>query len=107
MNINKKVKTSKTKSTETILKDILGHVTFGEMLKSLRLGNEMTQVEFAQKLKISKQDLCVIEGCRKVVSVERALKFAKSLKESPEVFASYILQDEIYKAKLKLKVIAA
>lgn len=80
------------------------YISFGEMLLSFRLAQEITQVEMAEKLKISKQDLCNIEKGRKIVSVERAVSFAKTLKMPAKTFAKYVLQDQLQKAGLKGKV---
>ena len=71
------------------------------MLLSFREAWEITQVEMADKLSICKQDLCNIEKGRKLVSVERAVAFAKSLKMPIKTFAKYALQDQLIKAGLK------
>ena len=95
---------SKSKAAKKVLKDILGHVSFGEMLASIRACDEISQKDFAKLLGISKQELCDIEKARKFVSVERAIKFADLLGDSPEVFAKFILQDQLYRAGLNCKV---
>jgi transcriptional regulator with XRE-family HTH domain len=83
---------------------IIGIISFGRMIQSYRLGQEYTQVQFAEMLEISKQDLCNIEKGRKLVSVERAIQFAKALGMSEIVFAEYALQDQLTKAGIKRKV---
>lgn len=87
-----------------VFKGLLGHVSFGEMLNSLRLSEGLSQKDFAKKLKISPQDLCDIEKGRKFLSVERAAKFADLLGDSPEVFALFVIQDELYRAGLNCQV---
>ena len=89
---NKKVRAKKA------IKNIVGHISFSEMLLSLRKSKGMTQVEFAKKLKITKQELCNIEKGRKTVSPERAALFAKKLGDSKKVFITYILEDIAYKS---------
>jgi len=96
--------TTKNRKASNVIKEIIGDIGLGEYLLAYRTGEELTQVEMAKKLKISKQDLCNIEKGRKLVSVDRAVQFAKLLKRSPNVFVKYALQDQIIKAKLKLKV---
>ena len=98
MNIKNKVK-----AKETIRKEA-GHISFGEMLHSFRQNGELTQVDMAETLSISKQELCNIEKGRKLVSVERAVKFANDLKMPAKTFAKYALQDQLVKAGLKGEV---
>ena len=87
------------------LEDITGGpLSLGKFLQSIRLGEEMSQVEFARQLGISKSHLCDIEKGRKLVSPERAAMFAKILKYSSEQFVRLALQDQVEKAGLKFKV---
>jgi len=95
---------NKTKAKSAIRK-ITGHISFGDMIHSYRVAQELTQVEMSLLLDISKQDLCNIEKGRKLVSVERAVMFAKALNFSIKVFAKYALQDQLTKAGLKGEVI--
>jgi len=81
-----------------------GPVTIGKLIEAIRLGEEMTQVEFAKKLKISKSHLNDIEKGRKSVSPERAAKFAKILKYSPERFIGLALQGILDQAGLKYRI---
>lgn len=92
------------KLAKDVFKNILGHVSFGEMLRSFRLSEELSQKDFAKKLKISPQELCDIEKGRKFLSVERAAKLAVLLGDSPEVFALFVIQDELYRAGLDCQV---
>jgi len=92
------------KKADKIFKELYGHVSFGEMLSSIRYSDGYTQKEFAEKLKISPQDLCDIEKGRKNISVERAVEFANLLQDSPEIFAQYVIQDQLYRAGLDCKV---
>ena len=75
------------------------------MLNAIRVTDEYTQIQYAKKLKISRQELCNIEKNRKIVSVERAVKFAKKLGYSPKVFAKYALQDQLDRAGIKGEVV--
>lgn len=96
--------TIKFKKATEVLNELIGAVSFGDFLKSLRLSLNLTQVEMAKKLKISKQDLCDIEKCRKSVSVDRAVFFAKKLKHSEKLFAKYVIEDQLRKSGLNLRV---
>lgn len=91
-------------SANRAIQKLTNYISFGEMLLSFRLAQEITQVEMAEKLKISKQDLCNIEKGRKIVSVERAVSFAKTLKIPARIFAKYVLQDQLQRIGLKGKV---
>jgi transcriptional regulator with XRE-family HTH domain len=89
---------------KTAIRKITGPISFGEMISSYRQAQEMTQVEMAETLGISKQDLCNIEKGRKLVSVDRAVQFAEALEMPPKTFAKYALQDQLNKAGLKGEV---
>lgn len=72
-------------------------LTLGQLLESIRLGDEISQVKFAEKLHISKSHLCDIEKGRKPVSASRAANFAKTLGYSPEQFVRLALEDRLIK----------
>ncbi|MCM0606943.1 MAG: helix-turn-helix transcriptional regulator [Xanthomonadaceae bacterium] len=98
--------TNKKSDTMNFLEEVAGRaLTLGGLLESLRMGEEHTLAEFAKKLKISVSHLCDIEKGRKVVSPERAAKFAKVLGRSPEQFVRLSLQGQVDEAGLKMKVI--
>lgn len=96
--------TKKNKLATEVFKQILGHVSFGEMMNSIRLSEGLSQKTFAKRLEISTSELCDIEKGRKFVSIQRAALFAKRLKDSPEVFIQYVIQDEILRAGLNCGV---
>ncbi len=77
-----------------------GPLTIGRILSSTRLADELSQIEFAEKLGLSVSHLCDIEKGRKTVSPERAVKFAKALGLSEKQFVRIALQDELNKAGL-------
>ena len=93
-----------SKKANDLFKELYGHVSFGEMLSSIRYSEGATQKNFAKKLKISQQDLCDIEKGRKNISMERAVQFAQLLNDSPEVFAEYVIQDQLYRAGLNCTI---
>ena|SRR5258708_39432259 len=81
-----------------------GPLTFGNSLEAYRLGEEMTQKQFAKKLGITAQSLCDLEKGRRIPSVERAAKIAKRLNESAESWIGLALSDMVRNANLDLKV---
>jgi len=59
------------KDTMQYLETLTGEkLAFSNFIQAIRLGEEMTQVEFAKLLGISRQYLCDIEHSRRSVSVE-------------------------------------
>jgi transcriptional regulator with XRE-family HTH domain len=89
---------------KTMVRKMTGPITFGEMLYSIRMSHEVSQVYMARELSISKQDLCNIEKGRKAVSVERALLFANALGMPVQTFVKYALQDQLIRAGLNATV---
>jgi len=81
-----------------------GPLTLGRMLEAIRLGDEISQVEFARKLGISRSHLCDIEHGRKSVSLTRAMKFAKTLGYPQDQFVRLALQAMVVEAGLNMNV---
>jgi DNA-binding XRE family transcriptional regulator len=87
------------------LEELLGERrTVGNSLAAIRAGEEMSQVEFARLLGISKSHLCDIEKGRKLVSPERAARFAEILGYLPASFVRLALQDLVDRAELGFHV---
>ena len=80
------------------------NLNLGEFLRAHRLGEEMTQVEFAELLGVSKQRLCDIEHNRANVSIKLAKSFARKLKLPPEWLVKLTLQDQLNREGVNLKV---
>ena len=81
---------------EAFLDDLLGGpMTFGSLLHSLRLCEETSQIDFADKLGISRSQLCDIEKGRKLVSPKKAVEYARILKNSEILFMQTALQDQV------------
>ncbi len=81
-----------------------GEMTLGKLLEAIRLGEESTQTDLARRLSVSRAHLCDIENGRRIVSPERAARWAKVLGYSPERFVKLAVQDSLNKAGLKLQV---
>lgn len=93
----------KTKAV-TRLEALVGELTFGSNLRSIRMAEELTQEQFAEKLDISAQHLCAIEKGNKSVSVERAALWAEYLGDSEKLFVQLALQDAVCRAGLEYEV---
>ncbi len=99
------MRTREKSGTMRFLENVAGRpLTLGGLLESIRLSEEMSQVVFAEKLGISASHLCDIEKGRKVVSPERAARFAKILGRSQQQFVRLALQGLVDEAGLKMKV---
>lgn len=90
--------TKNTIRAKKAIRKLTGPISFGDMLYSFRLSRELSQVNMAELLGISKQELCNIEKGRKFVSVDRAKAFAQALEMPPKTFAKYALQDQLNSA---------
>ncbi|HWU44961.1 MAG TPA: helix-turn-helix transcriptional regulator [Bdellovibrio sp.] len=81
-----------------------GVLTFARLLKSHRLGEELTQVEMAKKLRLSKQSLNDLEQGRKIPSIRRAVQIARKIGLLEDLLVQLVLQDQIRREKLPLIV---
>ena len=86
------------------LEKIFGYMTFGDMLQSLRKCDEITQVQLAKKMKMSRAMLCDIEKGRRKVNITKAKHFARVMGYSEDVFALHILEDLAHEAGYKVKI---
>ncbi|MDD4974193.1 MAG: helix-turn-helix transcriptional regulator [Bacteriovorax sp.] len=81
-----------------------GPLTFGRMIESIRKCDEISQVELAKRMNISKAHLCDIEKGRRNVTLARAMQFAKVLGYSPIQFAAKVIEDQTREVGLKVKI---
>ena len=79
-----------------VLKEMTGYsATLSKFLYAIRKCDEMTQLEFATLLGISKPYLCDVERGRGIVSPKMAAIFAEKLGYSSLQFVRIALQDEL------------
>ena len=81
-----------------------GPLTLAKLLRSIRQGDAVTQSEFATRLGVSKQHLSHVENGRKVVSPERAARWAALLGYAESQFVRLALQDALHRAGLRYTV---
>jgi transcriptional regulator with XRE-family HTH domain len=81
-----------------------GPVSFGQLLAALRDSEAQSLEEFAARLGVSRQHLHQLEGGRKRVSPERAVRFARALGHSEFYFLQLALQDLVNDAGVSAKV---
>ena len=97
--------TKETEKSLRYLEELMGEkLTLGLFIRSIRQGEELTQVDFAKTLGISKQALCDIEHGRKPVSPKKAAEYADLLGYSRRQFVQLCLQDILDRDKLGLIV---
>lgn len=98
------IKKKKSPARKFLEKTVGRPLTLGGLLESIRLCEEISQINFAKKLQISPSHLCDIEKGRKVVGPERAARFAKILNRSKEQFVRLAFQELLDDAGLKMVV---
>jgi len=97
--------THSSKQALDFLKGIIGKKpSLGDYLLAIRQGEEKTQVEFAQQLGISRQNLCDIEHNRRFIGPHAAAEFANKLGYSAKQFVRLCLQDLLNREGLRLNV---
>lgn len=97
--------TKQSQETLDFLDSIIGKTpSLGDYICAIRKGDEISQVDFAKFLGISKQNLCDIEHNRRFVSPKVAAEFATKLGYSVNQFIRFCLQDMLNRDGLKLNV---
>ena len=79
-----------------------GRASFGELIRSMRLCDDISQSELAGTIGISKQHLSAIEKGKKAVSPARAAKFAEALGYPVDQFVIAAIEDELREAGIQI-----
>lgn len=99
------IKSQITKNTLVNIEKITKtELTLGKLIWSIRKADGKSQVEFADKLKITKQHLCDIEHDRKSISPKLAAQYAEILGCSKEQFIRLALQDMLNRDGLNVQI---
>jgi transcriptional regulator with XRE-family HTH domain len=86
--------TKKSKEALDYIESLTGtKLSLGSLLLTIRQNEEMSQVDFAKKLGISRQNLCDLEHQRRFVSPKMAAEYADKLGYSQRQFVRLCLQD--------------
>jgi transcriptional regulator with XRE-family HTH domain len=96
-----------TKKAKYGVKDLerdLGGMTFGQMLESYRLGEEMSQKDLSECLGISPSSVCDLEKGRKIPTIARAKEIAGILGLSEKLWIQVAIQDQLFKVDLDYEV---
>jgi DNA-binding XRE family transcriptional regulator len=81
-----------------------GVLTFGRLLKSHRLGENLSQTDLAKILRISKQSLNDLENGRTLPSIARAAAIARKIGVMEAMMVELCIQGLIDRQKLNLVV---
>ena len=92
--------TKKTISAREALKDILKY-SFGEFVKDIRECDEISQTELAKRMHVSRQFVHAVEKDKANVSLEMAIKIARTLGYPYEAFVEIFLNDMLRKSGIK------
>lgn len=106
MNPNSKSKKRRKQSAASkFLDDLIGEpLTLGNLICSIREGEEMSMIEFAKELSISRSHLNDIEKGRTAVSPQKAAEYAVMLGYSEKQFMRLALQDLLNRYDLEFEV---
>lgn len=99
--------TARNKKNKYGLKELekeFGELTFGKLLKSYRLAEEIAQVDMAKKLKISRQKLNDFEHGRRFPSPRMAADMAETLGEHAPTWVSVVIEEMLREDDLDFKV---
>ena len=100
----RKARERKSQAMKLLEKLADGPLTLGRAIESVRKCDDLSQDECAKKLGISKSHLCDVEKGRKIVSPERAARWARALGYPESVLVRLAIQGELDAAGLKYKV---
>lgn len=75
-------------------------MTFGGLVRSLRMSDEISQVALAKRIGVSKQFLSDVERNRKEVGFSFAKKVSKALGYSVEPLIELLIRDQLKKHHL-------
>ncbi len=79
-------------------------LNFANMISSLRIADEVSQVELADMIGISKGIMCDIEKGRRLPTIEQAKNMAEALGYPVQGFIAILFQDQLKKVNLNLTV---
>lgn len=97
-------KTNQTMNALTATKEVWNKMTFGGLVRALRMSDEISQVALAKKLGVSKQFLSDVEHNRKDVGIGFAKKVASALGYSIEPLLELLIRQQLKRQRLKYTV---
>ncbi len=88
------------KATESLWNEM----TFGGLVRALRVSDEITQVAFAKKIGVSKQFLSDVEHNRKDIGIAFAKKVSDALEYSIEPLIELLIREQLKRQHLNYTV---
>lgn len=85
-------------------KDVWDKMTFGGLIRALRMSDEISQVALAKKIGVSKQFLSDVEHNRKDVGISFAKKIASALGYSIEPLLELLIKQQLRRQRLHYTV---
>ena len=79
-------------------------MAFKDLLHSVRITEEVSQVELAELTDTTKAKICDFEKGRRAPSLELGAKLAKALGHTEALFVSKLIEEQLKEANLKLKI---
>ena len=101
------VRSKKIKYGSKELEKNFGPLTFGRLLESYRLAEEVSQTSMAKKLKITRQKLNDFEHGRRFPSLGTAASMAEKLGEHAATWVSVVIEEMLREEDLEFKVTLA
>ena len=98
------VKNKKIKYGSKALESEFGPLTFGKLLTSHRLAEEISQTELAKKLKMTRQKLNDFENGRRSPSLNLVSKIANSLGEHAPTWIAVVIEEMLRNENLNYTV---
>ena len=98
-------KREKAVNAETFLDELTGGpLTLAETFMAIRKGEDWSQAEMGRRLGISRAHVCDIEKSRRLLSPDRAARFALVLGYAETQFVRLALQDQLRQLNLQMIV---
>lgn len=91
-------------SSEEMKKTFHMKRSFAELIKTHRLCEEKSQVDYARLLHMTPQTLCDLEKGRRIPTPKRAFQIAKKIGVLPEYAVELVLNDALKKQHLDFLV---
>jgi transcriptional regulator with XRE-family HTH domain len=98
------IKSNETLNALDATKDVWAKMTFGSLVRSLRMSDEITQVALAEKIGVSKQFLSDVEHDRKDIGIHFAKKVSEALGYSIEPLLELLIRDQLRRYHLNYDV---
>jgi transcriptional regulator with XRE-family HTH domain len=91
-------------SAREALEPTIAHTSFGELVRSIRTCDEISQAELARRLGVSRQFLNAIELGKSQVGLDFAKRVADALGYSPEPFAEILIRNQLHEAGIECNI---